>query len=223
MASVVIELPDVIEIKSASDFDQWALAFKIPVGSAGRKPKAQLARAIRDYEGDDLPTTIVDTPYFSAAMADGSVDTTEYGVKLATLRATRDAAVATANADFESARNALRAEYGVVNGKQDKKTATTTYVVTAKTPVLNKNTGEVERNKPVGDKPATVKFGGKPRKVTLTVPQIRQHTGTTAGRISQSGALRAAVVEGKWFPVELMDVEGWESILLKDASVEKVG
>lgn len=225
--TIVLEIPDVIEINDGEKFAFWANLFGVQVGTRGRKPKAELARAIRDYEGDDLPTTIVDTEYFSADMGeDKPRESSEYGVKLAALRATRDAAIAQANADFESGRDALRAEYGKAseNGSGGKSKSGNTFVVTARTPMLDKDTGQVLRTNPKGDKPGQVKFLPSARKVELTMARIRELTGTEGqrGRVSQADTLRAAVLAGEWFPADLMSVDGWETVLLKDPKVTPV-
>ena len=224
--TIVLEIPDAIEIHDGEKFAFWANLFGVQVGTRGRKPKAELARAIRDYEGDDLPTTIVDTEYFSADMGDDKPrESSEYGVKLAALRATRDAAIAQAHADFESGRDALRAEYGKSseNGNGKSK-ATAAFIVSARTPMLDKETGEVLRTNPKGDQPGSVKFLPSPRKVELSMARIRELTGTEGqrGRVSQVDTLRAAVIAGEWFPRDLMSVDGWETVLLKDAKVTAV-
>lgn len=220
---VSIEIDDTIEIKDGADFAKWAALFGVPVGERGRKPKRELATAIRDYDGDSLPTTIVDTEYFSADMADsGPAGTSEYGVKLAALRSERDAAVKAAHAAFESARDALRTEYGVSSKASSKSTGV--WEVSAYTPMLDKTTGEIMRTKPEGDKPGKVKFQPRVRKVQLTIDEVRQLTGTVGqrGRVSQSAHLHAAVVKGEWFPVDHMSVDGWDSVLLKNATVNAV-
>lgn len=220
--TITIEIPDHIEIKGATDFVTWAGRFGVEVGERGRKPKGKLARAIRDYKGDDWPTKIVDTDYFSAAMADGEVETTEYGVKLAALRTVKDAAVKAANDAFETARTALRKEYGIA----DKGAVVTGDVVkvTAFTPMLTKE-GKVRRTPTVGDKPGRVKFRVDSSTVEVTrehVSKARAIMGKRQGRPSQSDTLAGAVVAGEWFDVELMRTDGWQTVLLKDAVVEPV-
>lgn len=222
--TVTIEIDDTIEIHNATDFAKWAGLFGVEVGERGRKPKAQLARAIREYSGDDLPTTIVDTDYFAASMADeGKRETSEYGVKLADLRAVREAAIADAHATFERDRDALRAAYGVTVQGASKATGNG-FVVSARTPMLDKETGAVLRTKSEGDRPGKVKFLPSARKVELSLARVRELTGTTGqrGRVSQPDTLRAAVIEGGWFPVELTTTDGWDTVLLKDVTVEPV-
>lgn len=224
--TVTITIPDVIEIHKASDVDRWADLFGINVGERGRKPLAALARAIRDYDGEELPTAIVDTDYFYAALAEEkSRESSPYGAELAALRAKRDQAIESANAEFESGRDALRAKYGVATGTGASKAKTgSAFVVSARTPMLDKETGSVLRTKAKGDKPGSVRFLPSARKVELTMATVRELTGTEGqrGRVSQADTLRAAVIAGEWFPVDLMKVDGWETVLLKDAQVTPV-
>jgi hypothetical protein len=219
---VQIEIDDVIEIHNAAEFAKWAGLFGVDVSDRGRKPKSALAVAIRDYAGEDLPTTIVDTDYFSADMADGDKGGSEYGVKLAALRVERDAAIQAAHDEFDRARDALRAEYGHSPVKATAKG--NAYKVTAQTPMLDKDTGAVMRTKSEGDKPGKVKFLPSTRSVTLTVEQIRALTNTVGarGRVSQSDTLKAAVLAGEWLPVDLMATDGWHTVLLRNAVVEPV-
>lgn len=223
--TVTIEIPDTIEISNSTDFALWADRFGVEVGTRGRKPKAELVRAIRAYDGDVWPTTIVDTDYFAGHMGDEKGrESSPYGVELAKLRETREATIAAAHADFERARDALREKYGVETGKVAKPAGASAFVVSARTPMLDKETGEVQRTKPKGDKPAGIRFLPSPRKVELTLSQVRELTGSEGkrGRPSQADTLRAAVIAGEWFPVELMSTAGWESVLLRDAQVVPV-
>ena len=216
VSTVAVELPSAVEITDQNKhmFDLYAIALGVEVGKAGRKPKAKLVQAILASE----EFTLVDTPYLNASMVDGdSGTTTEYGAKRKALIAARDAAIAAAKAEFNKALEALKAEYSVTATPSTSTGKAIT--VTAITPQLDKE-GNVKRNAK-GDK---VLFRPGPRSVTLTPAQVRELVpdAGTRGRLSDAQSVYAAVVAGKWFPRDLLNNAGWETVLLKDVTVTPV-
>lgn len=223
MTNVSIDVPVEVKINNAGDFTFWATLLGVEVPARGRKPFGKLVRAVQAHPVH----TLVDTDYCNAAMGEAkSSEPSEYGAKLKVARAARDKAIADAHTEFENIRTALRAEYNVPDnsGERGSQSTGNAYRVSARVPQIDRETGEVKRTKAQGDKPGKVRFGTSPKSVTLTPAQVRELAPGAGerGRPSKAHTLYAAVVAGEWFPAELMSVDGWETVLLSDVSIEPV-
>lgn len=217
--AVTFEVSPEVAIKNRADFVLYASLLGVQVGERGRLPSAALLAAI---DADDR-FTLVDTEYFNRA---GAVTSTKggngYGERLAALRATREQAIKDAHTAYDAARKALRADLGMTDDDAPKvvKSTGNGYVVSARIPQRDKDTGQPKRNK-AGDK---VLFLPKASSVTLTNAEIRELVPNAGerGRLSTSQTLYAAVVKGEWLPRELLATDGWETVLLTDTKVEPV-
>jgi len=217
--AVTFEVSPEVTIKNRADFVLYASLLGVQVGERGRLPSAALLAAI---DADDR-FTLVDTEYFNRASAGTtSKGGNGYGDRLAALRAIREQAIKDAHTAYDVARTALRAELGMPADDAPKAVKATGngYVVSARIPQRDKETGLPKRNK-AGDK---VLFLPKATSVTVTNAEIRELVPNAGerGRLSQSQTLYAAVVKGEWLPRELLATDGWETVLLADTKVEPV-
>lgn len=197
-----------VEIHDGATFNQFAADLDVKVGQRGRKPKAELVRAIQAS-----PThTLIDTEYLNAGMLNGDTGSSEYGRAKAVARAERDAAIKAATDAYAARVAELKAEFEVTTP------APVTVVkpagdviVRAYTPQITKD-GQVKR----APKSGKVQFRPNVREVTLTSAEIRALApdAPVKGRQSGSQTLYAAVLAGGWFSEELM-TPGWEAELLK--------
>lgn len=207
--TVVVELSANVEVNDGATFNLYAAALGVKVGERGRKPKAELVKAIQASD----KFTLVDTEYLNASMATGdSGGATEYGKAKAAARAERNAAIKAVNDAYAARVAELKAEFEVTTP------APVTVVkpagdviVRAYTPQITKD-GQVKR----APKSGKVQFRPNVREVTLTSAEIRALApdAPVKGRQSGSQTLYAAVLAGGWFSEELM-TPGWEAELLK--------
>jgi hypothetical protein len=222
MTNLSFEVPEGIEIHNAAEFNLYATLFSVEVPERGRKPFAKLARAINAHEAHH----IVDTEYFNAAMANAkTTEPSEYGARKRELLTVREAAIQAARDAYERDLTALRAEFGVTDNVTVKSTGNA-YRVSAKTPVLDKSDPDnvtVKRTAAKGDKPGKVRFGPE-KSVTVTPAEIREFApdAKERGKPSKANTVYAAAVKGGWLPTALMTVDGWESVMLSDLSIESV-
>src|SRR5688572_26064182 len=98
--TVAIELSANVEINDGAKFNLYAAALGVKVGERGRKPKAELVKAIQSSD----KFTLVDTEYLNAAMVNGdSTAGSQYGAEKAAARAVRDAAIKAAHDAYDAA------------------------------------------------------------------------------------------------------------------------